>query len=143
MLAQFTDYDALIHSCLRVHLCFHMQDPRVHFDSISDLLDQLLCLPSLEALQVVAIQSNMAVNLGRAHHAGLTHLALACRSLVMLTGGGSRGLPFDSPQSLHLLLRVRTLSLFCLTMDRTVTQDSRGTHDQDVCLIRPSNQVHQ
>ena len=89
----------------------NVQDPREHFDSINDLLDQLPSLPLLEALQIVAIQSNMAVNLGKAHAGGLCHLALACRSLVMLTEG-SRSPPFDSPQSLHLLLRVRTFFFF-------------------------------
>ena len=80
-----------------------MQDSVAHSLAVSELLEGLLRMPNLTALQVAAVQAVLPLDLAAINH--LQHYALAC---FLLRPKNTAAMPPATP-STHLLTLVRTL----------------------------------
>ena len=82
----------------------HQQEVEAHTREVDYLIQHLLALGSLRALQVAALHSRPSVNLSDAAASGLQHLALACERLSLHS-------IYSCPplSSIHVLTWVRPL----------------------------------
>jgi hypothetical protein len=81
-----------------------------HCAAVEDILRTAVSLPAMAALQIVAAQADIVMDLSHAQ-GGLKHLSLACHNLEFGDQDTSEPFLFTAPHSLHLLMRVRSCFL--------------------------------